>query len=178
MILQGRQLVFLASINWNDPWQRHQVWASAFAEAGNEVFFVENTGFRGLRLADAGRIGARLWRLMGASPEARTCAGLHIIYPAVLPPAGPGRVLNRRVFIPRLIQKLKGAGLRDHPVVFAYLPTHTTLGILEALAPSLTVYDCVDNFAGHPTPPKDLESNRIPIIKTRGCGDHHVTFFI
>ncbi len=40
--------------------------------------------------------------------------------------------------------------------MFAYTPTQTTLDLISALEPSLTVYDVVDHFGGHPEPPHDL----------------------
>src|SRR3974390_445484 len=108
MNFTGKQMVFLASIDWNAPWQRHQVWASAFAQAGHEVFFVENTGFRGLMIADAGRIAARLGRLIHSVPKTKAPPGLQVISPALLPsPRGIGRNLNSRLLIPRLVQKLR-----------------------------------------------------------------------
>src|SRR5277367_877255 len=85
MNLTGKQVVFLASIDWSAPWQRHQAWASAFAQAGHEVFFIENTGFRGLTFSDAGRVAARLGRLMKSVPKNMTPSGLHVISPALFP---------------------------------------------------------------------------------------------
>lgn len=170
MILGGRPVVFLASIEWDAPWQRHQAWACAFAEAGNKVFFVENTGFRRLRPADAGRLIGKLRRLAGAAPGTPVPKGLRVISPGLLPPCGAlGRKLNRRFFIPRLVRKLEAAGMGADPIVMAYLPTRATLDLLDALRPGLTVYDCVDNFSGHPEPPEDLAATETELLRRAGA---------
>jgi hypothetical protein len=150
------QVLMLASIDWTAAWQRHQAFARAFAAQGAEVFFVENTGFRGLRPSDARRVAARLANL-GRGAPAVPPSDVRVLAPAVLPPtAAAFRALNAAWFLPRLAARLRAAGLRPGATVFAYLPTATTLALLELLAPGRVVYDCVDNFSGHPSPPADL----------------------
>ena len=77
--------------------------------------------------------------------------------PVVLPPTARAfRAVNRAVLVPRVAARLRELGLRPGALVVAYLPTATTLALLDRLAPSLTVYDCVDNFYGLPSPPPNL----------------------
>lgn len=160
---RGRQVVFLASIDWNATWQRHQAFATALEAEGAEVFFVENSGFRGFSVSDLSRVLDRLRRLFHPS---RRKANRRVIAPLVLPPTHRGfRLLNAVYFVPLLLNKLRRRGLRGDPVVFAYLPTETTLQILEGLAPHTVVYDCVDNFYGHPTPPPDLAETEGRLLK-------------
>ncbi|MFH2201715.1 MAG: hypothetical protein ABIJ96_01230, partial [Elusimicrobiota bacterium] len=107
--LRGRQVVFLASIDWDAAWQRHQVLASCFARNGCEVFFVENTGFRDFQFADAGRITHRLLSaLLGAKASRHMHhipRGLRLISPLVLPPTHSlFRLANRYWFLPRLVR--------------------------------------------------------------------------
>lgn len=112
MSIEGRPIVFLASIDWSAPWQRHQAWAAAFTKAGHPVFFVENTGLRGAGPADAGRIVRRV-RNLAKTPEASE-AGVRVIPPAVLPPTSkPFRLFNRTVAVPRLIAKLRARGAAE-----------------------------------------------------------------
>lgn len=163
----GRQVVILASIDWSSAWQRHQAWAAAFAAQGAEVFFVENTGFRDLRPADLGRVAARLARLW--RPRGRTTSpppkGVRVVAPLVLPPTRPlFRVANAVYLLPLLVRRLRRKGLRPGCVAFAYLPTATTLRLLDLLEPEWTVYDCVDNFSGHPTPPPDLRDTEDALL--------------
>src|SRR6185436_9476824 len=113
------QFVFLSSIDWSSAWQRHQVLASSFAEVyGNEVFFVENTGFRGFRPQDASRVANRLLSLVGPKAAARAEGKLKVVSPAVLPPTlDLFRKANRRWLIPRLLRELSARGLKPEPVV-------------------------------------------------------------
>ncbi|HAH05438.1 MAG TPA: hypothetical protein DCM05_02755 [Elusimicrobia bacterium] len=160
--LQGRQIVLLSSVDWSAAWQRHHAWAEQFAAAGAEVFFVENTGFRGLRWKDAGRVFSRLGRLFAPPAPAR----LRVVAPGVLPPTAPAfRALNAAFLVPALVRKLRGLGLRLGPTVVAYLPTATTLSILDALSPSAVVYDCAAFFHAHPNPPYDLELTETALLK-------------
>ncbi len=154
------QIVILSSIEWDATWQRHQIFASQWAAAGHEVFFVENTGFRNPSPGDLPRLWKKALQLLSgrtSSPHPALPSNLHIVNPLVLPPTWKGfRRLNAFLLVPRLIEELRVLGLQSAPVAVAYLPTATTLEILRHLCPSLTVYDCVDNFHGLPSPPKDL----------------------
>ena len=58
------QVVVLSSIDWGTTWQRHQMFAAAFAAEGREVFFVENTGFRNPSWNDLPRLWARLANML------------------------------------------------------------------------------------------------------------------
>ena len=78
----GKQVLMLSSVDWGSAWQRHQVLATALSEAGAEVFFVENTGFRAPRLRDLSRILGRLSRLFSSQPRRRD---RRIFTPFVLP---------------------------------------------------------------------------------------------
>ncbi len=142
-------VVFLSSIDWSDSWQRHQIFASAFAKRGHEVYFVENTGFRDVRLSDAARVLRRLRRVAAPAQPARK--RVRVIPPLVLPPTNRlFRWLNDRILLPRLARQLRAAGLSDAPVVFAYTPTATTLSLIDILRPRGVVYDCASNFRQHP----------------------------
>ena len=161
--LRGRQVVFLASIDWGSTWQRHQALAEAFTLAGADVFFVENTGFRGPAYRDFSRVLGRIRRLFR---PARRQKIRRILSPMVLPPTHKVfRLLNSVYFVPLLLAKLRKRGLTDNPIVFAYLPTETTLQLLNGLNPETIVYDCVDNFHGHPTPPENLRETETRLLK-------------
>ncbi|MBI3298593.1 MAG: glycosyltransferase [Elusimicrobia bacterium] len=153
------QVVVLSTIDWDAAWQRHQIFAAQFAAAGREVFFVENTGFRDPGLADAGRLVRRLARLAGrpgAAPQG-VPKGVTVVSPAVLPPTKTAfRVINENWLVPRLTARLKKQGLRPGPIAVVYVATETTLAMLDALNPSLVVYDCASHFAAHPGAPEDF----------------------
>jgi O-antigen/teichoic acid export membrane protein len=129
------------------------------------VFFIENTGFREPGLRDLNRVLGRLRRV----PSARAPGGVRVISPLVLPPTRRlFREANAALFAPRLADALHDRGLGRGPIVFAYLPTATTLALLDRLAPSLVVYDCVDNFHGLPSPPPDLAETEASLMARAG----------
>ena len=154
-------VVFLSSIDWNDSWQRHQIFATALAERGHRVLFVENTVLRNPRFSDAPRILRRLRRLFSPprpAPAARPGgARVHVIPPLVLPPTnGLFRWLNAAVALPRLARKIKAFGLRERPLLFVYSPSATNLRLVDMLRPRKVIYDCASNFRGHPSAPADV----------------------
>ncbi|MBI5597100.1 MAG: oligosaccharide flippase family protein [Elusimicrobia bacterium] len=164
----AEQVLMLASVDWGAAWQRHHAFAAAFAAQGAEVFFVENTGFRDLRPADFTRVGARLRRLTrrGGEHAPSRPKGVRIVSPLVLPPTRPAfRAVNTVYLLPWLLARLRRRGLRPGATVFAYLPTATTLRLIDLCAPARVVYDCVDNFAGHPAPPEDLAATEAALLE-------------
>ena len=164
-------VVILSSVDWGAAWQRHHAFAAQWARAGHHVFFVENTGFRAPRLADLGRVASRLQRVAsgGRSRLAHVPKGISIVSPLVLPPTHRlFREANASLLAPRLADLLHDRGLRRGPVVFAYLPTATTLALLDQLSPSLVVYDCVDNFYGLPSPPPNLAATEAALMARAG----------
>lgn len=169
--MSSKQVVFLSSIDWDAAWQRHQALASSFAQAGWQVFFVENTGFRNFRLSDLGRISRRLFNiLVGGRSEARihpVPKGVRLIPPLVLPPTHPVfRALNRYWCLPRLARSLRHRGLKESPLIFCYIPSQTTLDLLALMQPRLTVYDVVDHYPRHPKPPSDLSRTEEELIRS------------
>lgn len=161
--LKGKQVLLLSSVDWSSAWQRHHALAEGFRRLEARVFFVENTGFRDFRAADYARVAHRLTRLLRPKPEAPE---VDVFAPMVLPPTKSAfRVANSRFFVPRLINSLRRLGLRPDPIVVAYLPTETTLSIIDSISPALTVYDCVDNFSGHPCRPSDLERTERELVR-------------
>lgn len=164
-------VVILSSVEWDATRQRHHAFAEQWAKAGHRVFFVENTGFREPGLRDLGRVTGRLSRAWhgGSARHARAPRGISVVSPLVLPPTRKlFREANAALLAPRLADILHDRGLRRGPVVFAYLPTATTLAILDRLSPSLVVYDCVDNFYGLPSPPPYLAETEAALMARAG----------
>ena len=151
------QFVILSSIDWDAAWQRHQIFASRLAEAGHQVFFVGNTGFRDPGLADLGRLWGKVRGPAASGGVNPRPPGLTLIEPRVLPPTGRLlRAANRGLLIPRLVRELARRGLRPGAVVISYFATATTLDLLGRLEPGLVVYDCASNFRAHPQAPADF----------------------
>ena len=51
-MLTSENIICISSIDWDFVWQGHQEAMSAFAEKGNRVLFIENTGVRTPTLRD------------------------------------------------------------------------------------------------------------------------------
>ncbi|MDX6769820.1 MAG: oligosaccharide flippase family protein [Elusimicrobiota bacterium] len=155
-----RQVVVLSTIDWDTAWQRHQIFAAAFAARGDEVFFVENTGFRNPSWRDLPRVWRRLRNQAFPSAVSGSNSipdGVRVLSPRVLPPTWRlFRALNSRVFIPRLLEQLRRAGLRDGADCVVYAPTPTIVELARRLRPAAVLYDCASNFRGHAHAPADF----------------------
>lgn len=164
----ARQLVIISTIDWDFLWQRHHVWATEFAQAGWQVFFVENTGFRNPRFSDWSRLRDRLFRTNHAMEQPNGDASTNqkhdnitVVSPFSFPPNGwIFRLLNKLLLVPTIIKQMKKAGLTRPDLVLVYLPSWTTLQLLECLGNVQVVFDCVANFPAHPDCPPDY-----PIIE-------------
>jgi O-antigen/teichoic acid export membrane protein/glycosyltransferase involved in cell wall biosynthesis len=158
--------VILSSVEWGAAWQRHHSFAARWAKSGRRVFFVENTGFREPGLRDIGRVAGRLGRALAAvAGDPRRVSGVRVISPLVLPPTRRVfREINASLLVPRVVDLMRDRGLGRSPIVFAYLPTATTLAFLDALRPSIVVYDCVDNFYGLAQPPMGLAESEKALL--------------
>jgi glycosyltransferase involved in cell wall biosynthesis len=140
-MLTDRDIVIIASIDWEPLWQSHQEVASRFAAAGNRVLFVENTGIRGPRAGELARVWRRLlswWKSRSAGtttePPPLVRPNVRVFTPLVLPPFGPAavRALNRRLFLRPVPRAARAMGIRD-PIVWTWLPTDTARDLAEML---------------------------------------------
>ena len=153
-------VVVLSGIRWDFLWQHHQILATLFARAGYPTVYVETTGLSNPSF-DPGTARKVLHRLLHAGGKGRKMPNmppnLTVYSPLVAPPTWKVfRRLNRAVFVPRVARDLRRLLNNVPPVVIAYPPTRTTLDILSASKPRLTVYDCSDNYEGFPGVPDDI----------------------
>lgn len=161
-------MVILASIRWDFLWQRHQALATLFARAGYPTTFVETTGIYNPR-PDAATVRKVLRRLSSSRSRGGRRASeepnLTVYSPLVAPPTARAfRSLNRRVFVPRIARDLKRLAGAP-PVVVAYPPTRTTLDLLVALEPRLTLYDCCDDYEGFAGVPEDIGDTERELLR-------------
>ena len=153
-------VVVLSGIRWDFLWQHHQILATHFARAGYPTIFVETTGLSNPS-PDPATIRKVLWRIRRSGGkghrERDTPTGLNVYSPLVAPPTwGVFRRLNRAFFVPRVVRHLHRLLDGVSPVVIAYPPTRTTLDLLSALKPRLTLYDCSEYYEGFPGVPCDI----------------------
>ena len=147
-MVRGASIVCLSSIDWNFNRQNPQEVSHAFAERGNRVLFIENTGVRRATLRDASRLWSRFvhwWNARGGVKQVAT--GIEVLSPLVLPfPYSPAAVsLNTRVLLRSLRRWLSDG---DGPViVITFLPTPLARELIGELHPTLVIYYCIDRLA-------------------------------
>lgn len=171
-MLTGRDIIIISSIEWDFLWQPHQEIASRFAEAGNRILYIENTGIRSPGLRDAGRVTLRLKRWLAAMRSRgvrRVARNIHVLSPLVFPPFGsrPRRLANRLILSRRVAQAARRLGMRE-PILWTYLPTDTAVDLIERLrAPnSIVVYYCVANFAQLTPHVSQLRRNEEALVRS------------
>jgi glycosyltransferase involved in cell wall biosynthesis len=144
--LHGRDIVCVGFADWDtDLWTNQQHLMSRLAKHNN-VLFVESLGLRRPQLLagrDVARIARRLRR--GLAPPRRV-DGLHVLAPLVLPLHSNRlvRALNRRL-LSALVRRAARRLRMHEPILWSYVPQAEPL--IEALAPRLVVYHCVDDIA-------------------------------
>ena len=159
-------VVILSGVRWDFLWQRHQSLATLFAGAGYPTVFVETTGLANPRLTGRTirRVFERIRRSGGAGEKQPAERDLTLYAPLTAPPTnGAFRWSNAKLLLPRIISDLrKIAGPR--PVVVAYPPTKTTLGLISGLDPRLVLYDCSDDYQHFPGAPKDIKETERELL--------------
>ena len=162
-------MVVLASIRWDFLWQRHQALAALFARAGYPTTFVETTGIYNPR-PDAATVRKVMRRLTNSRSKSGRKApeepNLTVYSPLVAPPtARTFRRINRKLFVARISRDLKRL-TGSAPIVVAYPPTRTTLDLIAALEPRLTLYDCCDDYEGFTGVPNDIGDTERELLRT------------
>jgi glycosyltransferase involved in cell wall biosynthesis len=147
-MLKGASIVCLSSIDWSFNRQNPQEVSLAFAEAGNRVLFIENTGVRRAALRDAPRLWSRFlnwWHARGHLK--RVANSVDILSPLLLPfPYSRAAVsLNTRVLVHAIRAWLGEGG--GPLIVITFLPTPLARAVINALDPALVVYYCIDRLA-------------------------------
>ena len=155
-------MIILSGVRWDFLWQRHHALATRFASAGYPTVFVETTGLSNPRPATLRKAASRIRR----SGERRQSGqgGLTVYAPLAAPPTHRFfRLLNRRLFVPRVVGDLRKIAGPD-PVVVAYPPTRTTLDLICGLQPRLVFYDCSDDYENFPGVPKDIAATERELL--------------
>ncbi|MDQ3818486.1 MAG: glycosyltransferase [Acidobacteriota bacterium] len=147
---RGASIVCLSSIDWSFNWQIPQETAQFFAEGGNRVLFIENTGVRRAELRDAARLWTRLrnWSRAGGG-FSRVAGNIDVFSPLLvpLPYSRAATLINTRMLV-SVISDWLGKDGGGGPLIFiTFLPTPLAREVISALRPALVIYYCVDSLA-------------------------------
>ncbi|HEX3520117.1 MAG TPA: glycosyltransferase [Solirubrobacteraceae bacterium] len=146
--LEGRDIVCVGFADWDTELQTNQHHLMKRLARTNRVLFVESLGLRRPQIAgrDLRRIAARLHKGLRGP---RAGDGLRVLSPLVLPLHSNAavRAINRRL-LPLLVRRAARKLGMHEPILWAYVPQAESL--LDALAPELVIYHCVDDIAAQP----------------------------
>lgn len=155
MKLNNFHIVILSSIKWDFLWQRHQIIAEYFSTK-TDVTFVETTGLRNPGLSKSIE---RLTRVLVSKKQIQRktpIKNLKILPPFILPPTHSlFRQFNKNVFVPKLAKNIRQHSTKPI-LLITYVPTSTSLYLIDELKPEKTIYDCVLNFENFPGIPEDI----------------------
>ncbi|MDP1853079.1 MAG: ElyC/SanA/YdcF family protein [Candidatus Omnitrophota bacterium] len=147
-MLKNENIICISSIDWDFIWQGHQEIMSTFANAGNRVLFIENTGIRPPALRDIPRIKKRIvnW-FKSVKGFRKERYNLYIYSPIFIPfpYSRLARWANRYLILSHLKRWLKLMKF-DNPIIWTFLPTLTALDIIASIEKKALVYYYIADF--------------------------------
>ncbi len=146
----NKNIIIISSIDWSTHWQMHHQLATAFVATGNRVLFVENTGARGPRRGDMGRIRERIinW-LRSTRGFTEIQPGLTVFSPLFLPfPYSNIAGWINRVILSMSMRKWMSVARFHDPIVLTFLPTPLAQALIHDTDPILVIYYCANDMAG------------------------------
>ncbi len=148
-MLGDQDIICISSIDWDFIWQGHQEIMASFAEQGNRVLFIENTGVRAPGFRDLPRLQQRIrnW-VRGTKGFRQERPNLFVYSPLLLPfpYARIARWINRGLLMQALSRWMRAMGFRP-TIVWTFLPTPLACDVIRELDPALTVYYCIDDLS-------------------------------
>ena len=158
-MLKGENIICISSIDWDFIWQGHQEIMSTFADKGNRVLFIENTGVRVPGIRDISRIKSRIknW-LKGVKGIRQERENLYIFSPLILPfPYSKlARHINKFLIMSALRKWMKAMDFSD-PIVWSFLPNGISLDIIDELTEKILIYYCIDDFSSSSAAAKKIK---------------------
>jgi len=147
--MKNNNVVIISSIDWSTHWQMHHQLATSMVEAGNRVLFIENTGARGPRFADIGRMRERILNWVKSVRGFREVQADLTVYSPLFLPFPYSRIASaiNRFIISRSVKQWMRSAHFHNPVIFTFLPTPLAQALIRDVDPVLVVYYCVDNMA-------------------------------
>ena len=140
---------------------------SRFAQSGNTVLFIENTGARAPGIHDISRISSRIknWR-SGVSGIREISKNLYVFSPLILPfpYMRIANWINQHIMLSTLKKCMRLVDFTN-PVIWIFLPTPLSLKLIEYFNSKLVVYYCIDNFRVSSSSVKKIRNSEILLLK-------------
>ena len=148
--MKNNNVIIISSIDWSTHWQMHHQLATSMVAAGNRVLFVENTGARGPRLADIGRMRERILNWVKSVRGFREVQPALTVFSPLFLPFPYSRIASaiNRFMLSRSVGQWMRSAHFHNPVIFTFLPTPLAQLLIRDADPALVVYYCVDNMSG------------------------------
>lgn len=185
-MIKNKDIICISSIDWDFVWH-HQEIMSIFASNGNRVLYVENTGLRAPKVRDIGRLKKRIinWR-KGKKGIRKVSENLYVYSPMAvpLPYSKIAKFINKFLLVNRIKSWMKSIGSKD-PIIWTFLPTLTTLNIIDNIEHSLVVYYNLAEFTALVSSPEVVNRTEKELLKRTDvvfaqnekikerCQDHH-----
>ena len=166
-MLKNKDIICIATIDWDFIWQSHQEIMSTLAKNGNRVLFIENTGVRMPAFRDLPRLWKRFlnWR-RGFRGIRKERENLYVYSPLVLPfPYSKIATKINRFIMLSVIKRWMKVLEFHNPVVWSFLPTALVLDMLYEIDPSIFIYYCVDDFASSSKGARRIKKIEEKVIK-------------
>jgi glycosyltransferase involved in cell wall biosynthesis len=148
-LLSGANIICFSSIDWDFNRQNPQEVALAFAESGNRVLFIENSGVRRPAMRDTSRLRTRFVNWCRAGGGVRSLGNgvdLHSPLLIPLPYSRFAGFINARVLLP-IIRRWLSRDAGRPLVIITFLPTALAVSMIRGLDRSAVVYYCIDRIA-------------------------------
>nr|BCN22682.1 putative glycosyltransferase [Vibrio mimicus] len=160
--------MFLSEIDWDYLWQRHQIFATEYAQRGHETTYFNKFGMRMPKISEIPYVLRRLLASMEHSSsknDGKNSTIVTVASPIFIPESVFGaKWINKYILIPKFFRCYTSPN--EKLIVHVYQPTILTRDIVIYLKKHCmevrVIYDCVQNYDYHPartSNTKQLETN-------------------
>ena len=146
----NKKYIIISSIDWDENWQIHQQLALALANDGARVLFIENTGVRGIKLSDIGRILIRLKnRLKSSGGYINIKNNITLLSPLFIPlPYNiVANYINLYIIGNSILRWMKIVDFYN-PIIISFSPSPFNQSLINKINNSLSIYYCADDISG------------------------------
>lgn len=166
-MLKGQNIICISSIDWDFIWQGHQEIMKTFADNGNRVLFIENTGVRPPTIKDLPRLKRRISSWLHSAKGFRSIGENLFIYSPLILPFPYSRIagwFNRKLLIDSVMRWMKIMKFYD-PIIWTFLPTRVSLDMINAIDHRLLIYYCIADFYELTHNPKKVKKVEDELIR-------------